>query len=238
MILALLLSAIPGLGAVINVDFGVGPLANNLAVAPDLAGNVYWNSVYSGNGWPSVDWRDSAGNPTNVRVTQTSGRDGDLSAFWTESNAFGVPNSPSDPQKNFLCDYTWIQGTEQAAWNITNLTGSAYDIYVYSVVMVDQFQTGQFTIGGTTLSTTNSSWTTGSTYQEGVNYVVFRNVAPTSGSIGLSMVRSDPLNTYAGSNGLQIVEAVPEPGSAMIAAIGGAAGLVWMSLRRLRRRSA
>jgi hypothetical protein len=70
-------------------------------------------------------------------------------------------------------------------------------------------------------------------FQEGVNYMVFDNVVPVGGVIGIT---ATPLSTEADLNGVQLVAvAIPEPGTLALAAVG-AVGLV--ARRRVARRRA
>ncbi len=164
-----------------------------------------------------------------------------------------VGTPPNTGGNASLMDGYMDLGTSQTATiSLTGLTGSLYDVYIYTIG--DAPRPGNngdylpaygvngtnlftatlggaftsFTQGGT--QTTNSNvYPTSLTYG---NYILFSNVAPVGGAItitgGNAQTWRSPLN------GFEVVSAVPEPSSVALGFVGLMAGIVIVRIRRRR----
>jgi hypothetical protein len=101
----------------------------------------------------------------------------------------------------------------------------SYDIYLYGAY--DSIFNSTFTIGSATKATAGVSGND-STFTEGVSYVEFTNIAPTSNAITVSIT---PGNGFALIEGFQLAVA-PEPSTYAMMLVGAGA-LVWFARRKL-----
>lgn len=210
----------------IQAPAGPGPGTYSGYAAGPVTAGTYWNAADGGYAGLSVNPVTSNGSvlladgstPTNV-------------AFSVDST-YGYYGSATS--NALLDDFATVGGGAPGNFSLTNVPAGTYDVYVYAI-------NGSF--GGGSTGITLSSGTpdggisttvypngdnTGS-YVEGVNYVLFKGVTPTSGTIS---------GTYAGANGhgegdfagIQLVQA-PEPSTLMLTGLAGL-GLVARVPRR------
>ncbi len=111
---------------------------------------------------------------------------------------------PSDGD-DLMRDYHYISADNYngpATIRLTSVPAGTYDLYLYSFTPTANDQNAVFTVNGVTKTVAQSIPFTG--YQEDVNYVVYRDISPTSGEISIT-VEIDLFNEYAVVNGLQLV---------------------------------
>lgn len=211
----------------INVDFGspdtAAPFSGN-ALAP-AAGTV-WNNITSAG--TTSNLLDSQGNATGVSLQFSP------SGFWHSNSAYST-GELTTTYGNLIFDYAYANGSSRI-FHLTGLAvGQAYDLYLYSQGDSPNqgatFSLGAGTANQSSLSSTGTNFTT---FSEGANYVVFRNLqANGSGQVTITLA-TNPATTFGALNGLQLT-AIPEPST--YAALAGAAALglaVWHR-RRSRR---
>jgi hypothetical protein len=221
----------------INVDFGLtGGTAGtyNGTPAPVLGNNGdIWNGVTS----PSGVGKTVSNAPLNFVDGSASGVTVSVTAFDNASDLSGT--SPYNTQigatyKSLMADYIYlytVQSYSSATITLKGLPASSTG----SIVLFAADTAGQgssFTIGGTTLTTTDPNGHSIATngLVAGVDYVEFNNV--TSDATGqLSISWTVPgTQQFAALNGMQI-QFVPEPSAALL----GGVGMLGLLTRRRRR---
>ena len=189
---------------------------------PDLhlAGTETWNIDQWVAQSPTVtNMVDSVGASTGVGITANGG------------DGFGGPDD-----WNISAPLTMIHRTARAFYNgagnsasfsITGLIAdSVYDLWIASA------HTGATTVGNWTTLNTNSTGASvvldntgnesnGSTWVAGVNYVLFNNVVVDgTGKITMTEHLTTLNGSRVGFNGFQLITAVPEPSTALLAGFG------------------
>lgn len=176
----------------LNVDFGNNTKSGFAAIGQ--AANDYWNPYvmpYQSLGTlQNLLWSDQVASPVDVTVANAPGQWG---------NSLCV-----DPMYSSFI-YPWDSG--HLTVTIAELPANTYDFYVYATRASDFPPVAQFQRAGVTL------WTKGTTqwgegwysqyWDEGEQYVRFRNIAVNSQTITLDM-HPDAAG-YAAISGLQIV---------------------------------
>ena len=184
----------------VNLNFGFAGQSptqeyTGLGVAPDAGVNTLWN-LADETMLTQSNLTASDNTPTGIGFSLT-GQDNDA-PYSTEPAGTGI----SLYQLGFINNTNGGQGT----LTINGLDDSrTYDFYAYSQVnntnpAID-LRGGTFTIGGTThtaTATTAPPAGNHSTFVEGLNYVKFSNVTPTSGEITVTIDNTMP---QGGNNG-------------------------------------
>jgi hypothetical protein len=184
----------------INLNFG-DSWSNKVGLAATgLATNDYWN----GYSYPfqslvtvtNLRYSDSNVSAVSVTVTNAAGQ-------------WGNGGLPDAMYETFI--YSW--NTDPITVTLSNLTAGTYDIYLYGHGDYDAYNDiFSVTVGSTNYgnqsTTTNSDWNS-STWLEGRQYVVFRNVAITNGGSPMVITSSKGGGTEACINGLQLVRKTP-----------------------------
>ena len=183
----------------VNVNFGFSGQSppqeyTGLGVAPD-AGNTFWNFVddtnLGGSTLPESNLTASDGTTSTGIGFSLSGIDNDVPY---EQGPAGI----SLYQLGFRNNQYGSQGT----LTINGLDNSkTYDVYAYSQVnhsnpAID-LRGGTFTIGGTS-HTASATPQNHSTFEEGVNYVKFPSVAPSSSEITVTISNHVPIGGVDG----------------------------------------
>ena len=230
-----LMLAVPCLASatlVVNVNIAFGGVDDytGLGAAPDDGANTYWNQVML----PRTQATEG--------VTGLTASDG----FTVTSVGFNMTghvndltyNNPSTPDISLFKRSLRNNQVDDGNLEITGLDDAfPHDVYIYS--SIDNNGSGtmgaQFQIGAGPILDTGTS-ENHSTFEEGVNYVKFSNVTPTSGTIDVSLINYDPgtggnWNPVWVVNGFQVVQ-IPEPSILALAA----AGLAALCVARARRR--
>jgi len=217
-------------GTTVNVNFGFSGQSTpqeytGLGVAPDAGGNTFWHFVNDGNLTQSNLEASDGSTPTTIGFSLT-GLDNDVPYHLG-------PAGISLYQLGFRNNEDGGQGT----LTINGLDNSkTYDVYAYSQAnhsnpAID-LRGGTFTIGGTQL-TASATPENHSTFEEGVNFVKFSDVAPSSSEITVTISNHLPQGGVNGwvLNAFQVQE-VPEPSTIAL----GIAGLLAACTIRVRRR--
>ena len=220
----------------VNLNFGFAGQSptqeyTGLGVAPDAGGNTLWN-LADENNLTQSNLTASDNTPTGIGFS-LNGADND--APYQQGHAdislyqLGFRNNPNGGQGTLT-----INGLDNS---------KTYDFYAYAQVNHSNpnidLRGGTFTIGGTShtaSATTNPPGGNHSTFEEGVNYVKFLGVAPTSSEITVTISNTEP---QGGVNGwvvsafqVQEVNPIPEPSTIAL----GIAGLLAPCAIRVRRR--
>lgn len=204
--------------AIVNVD--ITGLPNEGAVANDLPGvignqtSAKWNAVTSTVLFS--DLIDENGDATSLTFELDPGDVGNIEGF-----------SAGGASSGFFRGYTFLdQGnTDQSDFTIGGLDDTkTYNIYFYATW--DWVDAGsEFSLDGGATWKLSDGVPSSSTaaFVEGQSYVVFTNVAPTSGEIdGMwrTTLSGDSAAHRGPFNGFQI-EVVPEPSSLALMGLGG-----------------
>ena len=181
------------------------------------AGTETWNmDLWTGDNPNATNMLDSLGNPTGVGITDVDlggPDDWNISAPLTmiHRSARAFYNGPGN----------------SASFSITGLTpNDVYDLWIASA------HTGAATVGDWTTLNTNSTGASvvidntgnesnGSTWVQGANYVLFNDVVVDgTGKITMTEHLTNLNGSRVGFNGFQLITAVPEPSSALLAGFG------------------
>jgi Bacterial Ig domain/Immunoglobulin domain/Immunoglobulin I-set domain len=183
----------------INVDFAAGTVSGEVGLAATgQTANDFWN-LYSrddGNG----GYR-SFGGVGNLKFA-----DGTVStAGLTVANAPGAwGNGVSDVMYQ---DYLYPFDGGNITVMVTNLDAGTYEIYLYGhAPSNDGNSTYTLTVGGVSygsLTTSPTGWNS-TVWQEGAQYVVFRNVVITSTGTPVQVVVSPSASSFAIIAGMQL----------------------------------
>ena len=221
----------------VNLNFGFAGQSptqeyTGLGVAPDAGVNTLWNLADENNLTQSNLTASDCVTPTTIGFSLT-GHTNDA-PYNTATTGISLY------QLGFRNNVNGGNGT----LTINGLDNSkTYDVYAYSQVNHSNpnidLRGGTFTIGGTShtaSATTNPPGGNHSTFEEGVNYVKFLGVAPTSSEITVTISNTEP---QGGVNGwvvsafqVQEVNPIPEPSTIAL----GIAGLLAACTIRVRRR--
>jgi hypothetical protein len=210
----------------VNIDFN--------SSGPGVSvGTFSGTGVLGGGTWNGITVNQSAQTLAPTSLLDSSGTASGISiAIPAYQGAWNYDSQPASPWKPLMGDYLYVNaaGQSSATISLSGLGGST----VWNLVLYAANGNGEgseFTIGGTTLQTTDSG-PIGTTLTAGDEYVVFNNVVSDgSGTIAIGWNND---GTSSVLNGLQI-QAVPEPASMVaiaVAAVGGG-----MALRRRRPRA-
>jgi choice-of-anchor C domain-containing protein len=194
----------PVAGSLLDVDFGVGTASPKTGIAATgQTANDYWNLYSRDDG--------SGGYRTFGAVSNLKWADGTASAVGlTVANAPGAwHNGTADPMFDVFL-YPFDGGNITVT--VTNLPLGTYDLYLYGHggPGADN-QNSVFRVGsgsqdyGTKATTTTSGWTS-ATWEEGQQYVVFRDVSVTSAGQSVTVTVAPGASTQASLNGMQIVQ--------------------------------
>jgi uncharacterized repeat protein (TIGR02543 family) len=195
----------------LNVDFGIGTNSAKVGfAATGQTTNDYWNLYSRDDG--------SGGYLTNGSVSNLKWADGTVSAVGlTVANAPGAwHNETADPMYN---SYLYPLGGGNITVTVTNLPGGSYDIYIYGHggpgvdTQNSVFEVGSGTNGyGPLATTTNSSWSS-PVWEEGRQYVVFRDVGVGGNAVTITVAPG--ASPQASLNGIQIVQKSVTPDCVM-----------------------
>ena len=219
----------------VNLNFGFAGQSpsqeyTGLGVAPDAGGNTFWTLADENNLTQSNLTASDGSTPTTIGFSLT-GQDNDA------PYQLG-PADISLYQLGFRNNVNGGQGT----LTINGLDNSkTYNVYAYSQVnhsnpAID-LRGGTFTIGGTSHTASATTAPPGgnhSTFEEGVNFVKFLDVAPSSSEITVTISNTMPQGGVNGwvVNAFQVQEVIPEPSTIAL----GIAGLLAPCTIRVRRR--
>jgi hypothetical protein len=192
---------------VINVQFRGGAASSYATYTGQGAysdpGHNVWNGVNttSDPGTSSAtNLLNSAGVSTGVSVSVASAHPGNWTGNSVELLQHGV----------YLFD-AWVP---TSSFTVSGLTAnSTYDFYVYACG--DAGQGSAFTVNGTSYKTTGAQ---GSSLAADVNYVTFSTKADTSGTVSVNWALNG--SRWGALNAIQVVSAVPEPGTLAMLAVG------------------
>jgi len=190
--------------ALFNVDFGVGTTSPKVGfAATGQQTNDYWNLYTRDDG--------AGGYRTFGAVSNLKWADGTSSTVGlTVANAPGAwHNGTADPMYDV---YLYPLSGGNITVTVTNLPAGNYDLYLYghggpgvdTQNSVFEVVTGG-TNYGTKATTTSSSWTS-PVWQEGVQYVVFREVSVVGAGQALTVTVLPGASGYAIVSGMQILQ--------------------------------
>jgi MYXO-CTERM domain-containing protein len=185
------------------------------------AGLEAWNLNNFNDGAPQSGLFDSTGAVTGVGVTFDGlggpddwGYGASLKLLWRAGRGFY--NGPGNAASFTISGLT--VGTQYNLWIATAHLGNTGD-----AKGVGDWTTSNVNSTGSSIAVNNTGFeTNGSTWVEGINYVLFSNVEPdATGHITMTEHTVTPNLTDArvGFNGFQLVS-VPEPSTAMLAGVG------------------
>lgn len=227
-------SAFVSPAATINIDInttdGGGSIFSGVGAAPDPG--TTWNGVAAGpeGGAPTV-----ASFTSGPLITSTGAPSAITFSLGNFKCYEAQENLASAAVRGLLTDFVYQPvlgpGGPNATFAINNLNPAfTYDIYFYAQNGGYSNTATIFTIGATSLIATNVGPSPGpATFIEGTNYVKFSGISPSGlGVISGTFNDAAPANNAA-FGGLQIVEVIPEPGTA-------ATGLALAGLLAFRRR--
>jgi hypothetical protein len=178
------------------------------------------------------DLVNSAGIATGISYTLTF-NSGDSTNFFSDTTDTALPT--------LLMGYAFVNNNNAypSPNGIVNLTGlipnGQYQLYMYSQNTKYDSNGATFSItqgnGGPSNGSTSSAINTGNntTFQLGVNYVIFTATANNAGDLGITWTPNNG-GTEGDFNGLQIT-AVPEPATLGLIAVSGL-GLLLISRKR------
>jgi hypothetical protein len=230
-----LLLAMNANAATISINFDTGNIdsATLGGAAPNRVTN--WNAW--GNTTNLTSTVDSAGVATTLTASGTS----------TNRSQRGNPSGLSNDELIFT---SVIDVTSSASVTLSSVPYALYDVYVYMHDESDD-RAGSFTIGSTTyyargiggsegvgdpdssgggyVLSSDTTQGTGADIDQG-NYVLFTGLSDASFTLNMVAVNAGDTINRNKVAGIQIVETIPEPSSALLAVIGVGLG----SLRRRR----
>jgi hypothetical protein len=188
------------ISSLISVNFGADSSAKTGPAAVGLTTNDFWNGLsYGGDqspyGQANLLWSDGTNSNAGITV----------------SNAPGVWGDPVTDGMYHLYVYPW-DGNNIGLF-VTNLPYGKYDFYLYGHGNDDNqnsifdLSTGGTDYGTKSTATTTPAWQS-TDWQEGVQYVVFRDVWVTNNQ-SVNIIVTPDSEGYAIVNGLQIAMAVP-----------------------------
>jgi hypothetical protein len=230
----------------ISVEFGIGGTAGMpTGLAPtDVAGVV-----------PTANWNVAVGDSGAlgglIQDTNGVGMATGASVAWSSNNTWNNAASGGSDTFPGAGDHTLMNGyldgesnNVAATATLSGLTGTAYDVYVYSESVEGSKQSGGFFINGVHVpgSGTFPGSNIGPTYVQTVtgtagNYLFLGDVAPVGGVITIT---DDGTSFRIPMNGVELVQVpVPEPASLSLVLAGlgtlSASGLTgWWARRRQR----
>ena len=181
------LTVIPQPSAIVNVDFGdggFGPKTGPAAIGQDA--NDFWTDAGAGT-WPNL--KTARGNTTLTTVNVPYGNNNWLLP-WAASG---------DPMVD---DYLYWPGSISPV-TISQLPSGTYDIYLYSHDAIVQLSVGSQSYGSKT-AFEGFPLSHPPQWQDGRQYVAFRNVAVTNGGSPVSIAVARGLQPDAILSGLQI----------------------------------
>jgi hypothetical protein len=214
----------PAIATTINVDFSVTALAqySGVGAAPDAG--VYWNNATSS----TKDHLRTSDNSTDTGASfaLTGGTGPDLWDGTTEADALVAPKLMND----------LFYATGNVTLSINGLDPSKkYDLYLYSQDAGYHNTTNTFTIGSESRTADNTLDSANpASFELGVNYVKFSDVAAVEGTISVSFsgyVGIDPTRATS-INGFQIVS-VPEPSALALLGVGAISLLAYARRKRM-----
>lgn len=187
--------AIGGDGTIYSGGRVVAPPPIMVGPAATGAPGDFWNSVVGSDSLPRP-W-----SLENLRAHDDSATPIDIAVIdFAESSTY-----PPTDGDDLMRDYHYLGAlgyNGPAEIRLTEIPPGTYDLYLYSFTPIATDQNAVFTVNGVTQTVSPSIPFTG--YQEGVNYVVYRNISPdTTGTLSIT-VEIDFLNSFAVVNGLQL----------------------------------
>lgn len=213
-----LLASVPAWGATaISVNYDIAGGNTGSLGAADVAGVVpvaNWNNVQAtGVGAAftyGITYLDNSGAGTILTVSATGG----IADTW---------NTQGTNDEKIFGDK--VNMTNNTTLTLANIPYATYDLYIYSTAFSNE--TVAFTIGSNTQTLVNTFTPqfngAGSKFVQNDTYVKFTGL---SGDSAVSMT-----GTEISLGGFQIVNAVPEPSSSLLIALGG----IGLLARRRRR---
>jgi hypothetical protein len=186
-----------------------------------------WNNLAGNIGGPVGSLIDDAGAATAASVS------------WTSENTWrsGARNLGSGGDAQLMSGYLDYLPANPPMITVSGLDAAlgtpAYDVHVYVQGDSDQIRAGEYTVNGSTLALTDDSpFSATNDYVVGENYLLFTGITGDEISItSLAVDLGGGETLRAPINGVEIVGAIPEPGT--IALVGlGLVGLVAVGRRR------
>jgi hypothetical protein len=202
-------------GDLINIKLGGSPSYDNGAAINDL-GNQYWNSFAATD---QATWAPLfksnltlSGASIEYNMTGTKGLDATGTAF---------PDGGIDTP--LMRGYVSTDNFNTGTLDIQGLTAGTYTVYVYSQIDKNQTSSLNMTANGVNFTLTNNGSLTSLTQNQ--NWVSKNVVVASNGLLNVSFATNNQIN------GMQILEAVPEPGSIVLLGMGG---IFVLGLKKLR----
>lgn len=213
--------------AAINIDIQVnGSSTTYSGQGVVTTTGTTWNGVNAGNFVNAGPLVDDSGSTTSITLwSEITGNGG----AWSYAPVTG------NPADTLMGDYGYHTRTSPNLFTLYTPTGSStghqltvgsqWDIYIYSrgdgAGQGGTYQLTQ-TAGNQTATASGQTWS--GTFVENDNYVVFRNVTPTTYAGGVEFRFLMDGNGAGGSgtaiiNGIQLVQ-VPEPSCSLLGAVG------------------
>jgi hypothetical protein len=185
--------------SLINVDFGAGPVTSKTGLAATgHTINDFWNFYTRDDGHGG--WL-SAGALSSLKTAENTSTAVGL-AVMNAPGAWG--NGSDDPM---YASYIYPFNGGNVTVTITNLPAGQYDLYVYGGDSGYQAAVGNTSYGAKSLP--GNAPVNPVVWQEGVHYVVFRNVSVGSDGAPLTLTVTPGAGGYATISGIQIAGANP-----------------------------
>jgi hypothetical protein len=178
--------------------------------------NDAWNNLYPNSS--NVSLKNSTGVASGLTLTH------DLGSSWYNSSY-----APLSSPFTILQAYNNLgNGRTSGTVTISGFTGGTYDLYIYNAFQwgPSYATTTTYTVSGTSKAVSNSVNAT--SFVDGGNYVVFKDVTPVNGQVVITLTPTNTAgSTYGSIAALQLVS-VPEPVTIGLLAIGS----IWLKRRK------
>lgn len=193
-------------GDIINIKLGASPSYDNGAAINDASGQ-YWNSFASTDQEASASLRYSdisaSGASITYNMTGTKGLDATGTMF---------PDGGIDTP--LMRGFVSTDNTNTGTLTISGLSAGTYKVYVYSQIDKNLTSNLDMKANGVDFTLTNPGNLTALT--SGENWISHDVIVSSDGLLNVTFGTNNQIN------GMQVIEAVPEPGSIVLLGIGGA----------------